>query len=42
MFNRLKRLYEEGKINEKSLQQAVIRGWITEEEMNQIKEVNNK
>ncbi len=36
MFNRLKRLYEDGKINEKSLQQAVMRKWITQEQMNEI------
>ena len=34
MFNRLKRLYEQGKITEAGLQNAVTKGWITQEEYN--------
>ena len=36
MFERLKRLYEDGKINEAGLQNAVRKGWITQAEMNGI------
>ena len=36
MFERLKRLYEDGKINEAGLQNAVRKGWITQAEMNEI------
>ena len=36
MFLRLKRLYEEGRLDEKGLENAVARGWITEEEMREI------
>lgn len=32
MFDRLKRLYEQGKITEAGLQSAVTKGWITQEE----------
>ncbi len=32
MFERLKRLYNEGKIDEAGLDAAVEKGWITEEE----------
>jgi len=32
MFERLKRLYNEGKIDEAGLSAAVAKGWITEEE----------
>jgi len=32
MFERLKLLYDQGKINEMHLTTAVSRGWITEEE----------
>lgn len=34
MFARLKKMYDEGRINEKYLIQAVKIGWITEEEKN--------
>ena len=36
MFNRLKRLYEEGKIGESELDNAVSKGWITEEQKYEI------
>lgn len=36
MYNRLKRLYEEGKITKEGLRNAVIRKWITEEQFNEI------
>lgn len=36
MYERLKRLYLDGKINEKGLEKAVTKGWITEEQMNKI------
>lgn len=36
MFERLKRLYNEGKIDEAGLQVAVEKGWITAEEKAQI------
>ena len=36
MFERLRRLYHEGKIHEEELQNAVEMGWITEEQMEQI------
>lgn len=36
MFARLKKMYDEGRINEKYLIQAVKIGWITEEEKNLI------
>lgn len=32
MFERLKRLYNEGRIDEAGLENAVKKGWITEEE----------
>ena len=34
--NRLKRLYEQGKITDEGLQNAVAKGWITEGEYNEI------
>ena len=40
MFERLKKLYIEHKINEAGLQKAVDKGWITAEEMQQIIEEN--
>ena len=36
MYNRLKRLYDEGKITEAGLREAVTYGWITEEEYAEI------
>ena len=36
MFERLKRLYSEGKIDESGLQAAVDKGWITAEQKQEI------
>ena len=36
MYNRLKRLYDEGRIDSAALQNAVDRGWITTEEYMEI------
>ena len=36
MFNRLKRLYQEGKIGVTELEAAVAKGWITEEQKAEI------
>lgn len=36
MFERLKRLYQSGQLNESAIQNAVTKGWITEEEANNI------
>ena len=36
MFETLKRLYEEGSIGAAQLENAVAKGWITEEEMQEI------
>lgn len=36
MFNRLKTLYDEGRIDKKMLDQAVDKGWITEAEAREI------
>ena len=36
MYERLKRLYNEGKIDEEGLQRAVDKGWITEEQREEI------
>lgn len=36
MFERLKRLYNEGKIDAEALEKAVEKGWITEEQKNEI------
>ena len=36
MFDRLKRLYEQGKITEAGLQNAVTKGWIVQEEYDYI------
>nr|WP_325300270.1 XkdX family protein [uncultured Dysosmobacter sp.] len=36
MFNRLKRLYCEGRLTDDALQTAVERGWITDEEKQEI------
>lgn len=32
MFNRIKRLYDEGKIDLNGVKNAVVKGWITEEQ----------
>lgn len=40
MFERLKRLYESGKIDESGLFNAVIKGWITEKQRKEIVGVN--
>ena len=42
MFNRLKRLYEQGKITEAGLQNAVTKGWITQEEYTLITQKGEK
>lgn len=39
MFDKLKNMYDTGKINEKYLIQAIKLGWITEEEKNSIIEI---
>lgn len=36
MFNRLKRLYQEGKIGVTELDTAITKGWITEEQKAEI------
>lgn len=36
MFETLKRLYMEGKLTEQGLANAVIKGWITEEQFKKI------
>lgn len=36
MYERLKRLYNEGKIDTEGLRRAVDKGWITEEQMEEI------
>ena len=41
LYNRLKRLYEEGRIDSNGLQNAVNRGWITPEEKNEIENGNS-
>lgn len=42
MFERLRRLYREGKIDESGLESAVEKGWITEEQKNQIMSENQE
>lgn len=36
MFSTLKRLYESGQLNEQGLDNAVAKGWITEEQKQEI------
>lgn len=36
MYKRLKRLYEEGRLTKEELQNAVIKGWITNEQLQEI------
>ena len=41
LYNRLKRLYEEGRIDSNGLQVAVNKGWITLEEKDEIENGNS-
>jgi len=41
MFERLKRLYKAGRIGEAELDQAVEKGWITEEQKQEIMGLND-
>ena len=41
LYSRLKRLYEEGRIDSNGLQNAVNRGWITPEGKNEIENGNS-
>lgn len=36
MFNRIKRLYDQGKLDKNGVKNAVLRGWITEEQYKEI------
>lgn len=36
MYKRLKRLYKEGRLTQEELQNAVIKGWITNEQLQEI------
>lgn len=36
MYKRLKRLYEEGRLTQEELQNAVVKGWITNEQLQEI------
>lgn len=36
MYNRIKRLYEQGKLDKNGVKNAVIRGWITPEQYEEI------
>ncbi len=36
MFERLKRLYQEGKITQEGIENAVKKGWLTSEQANEI------
>ena len=38
MFKRLKRLYQAGRLTAEELENAVVKGWITEEQMLEILE----
>jgi len=42
MFETLKRLFDTGKLNEQGLQNAISKGWITEEQYNQIVNAETK
>lgn len=42
MFERLKRLYNEGKIDEAGLDAAVVKGWITEDQKIEIMTANQE
>ena len=41
MFERLKRLYEAGQLNEAAIRNAVAKGWITEKQANEILSTKN-
>lgn len=41
LYNRLKRLYEKGRIDSNGLQVAVNKGWITPEEKDEIENGNS-
>lgn len=41
LYNRLKRLYEEGRIDSNGLQNAVNKGWITPKEKDEIENGNS-
>lgn len=36
MFERLKRLYNEGKLDAQGIENAVVKGWITQEQADEI------
>lgn len=36
MFNRIKRLYDQGKLDKNGVKNAVLRGWITEDQYKEI------
>lgn len=36
MFNRVKRLYDQGKLDKNGVKNAVLRGWITEDQYKEI------
>lgn len=38
MYENLKRMYLEGKLTDEQLEKAVTKGWITEEQFNEIRE----
>ena len=40
MYERIKKLYLEGKLNDDGLDNALKRGWITQEQYDEIKGVN--
>ena len=40
MYERIKKLYLEGKLNDEGLDNALKRGWITQEQYDEIKGVN--
>lgn len=42
MYERLKRLYEEGRLDEKGIWAAVDKGWITEEQAIEITRANDE
>ena len=42
MYERLKKLYREGRLTEAALKNAVKKGWITEDEMKEIIATKNE
>lgn len=42
MYERLKKLYKEGRLTEAALKNAVKKGWITENEMKEIMAAKNE